>query len=143
MTMTDGAPSVKPWFALIDELEMHARHAGMSREDFVLQYDYFFNAPPSHRCYVFKGPDWLVFARHIEPKDVPENPPPGDCWLIWWYADRGKRGYDKLFHFSDLVYPLPWVSFARPRRGRKDLQYFPFDRIRRLCEASSTPLSGS
>lgn len=132
-----------PWFTLVDELEMHARHADMPREEFVRQYNYFFDAPPEHRCYMFKGPDWMVWARHISPEDIAENPPPGECWLIWWYADRSERGYRRLFHFADLVYPLPWVCFARPRRNRKTLQYFPFERIRRLCEASSPLLSGS
>jgi hypothetical protein len=128
----------------VDMMEMLSRAAGRTREEFALEFNTFMNGPASLRCYVFKGPDWMAFCQHIDPGTHPEAP--GDAWLIHYFFDRsGQRGYRNLFRCIDagLGPQLPYVAFMRPLRGRKALQFFKWERIRRLCDASSPLLSGS
>lgn len=127
----------------VDILEMVARHSGVSREQFIRDFDWFMNGPDESNTYVFKGPDWMALCRIVTHADVEEDEAwPVTCdraWLIYYYFDRQNRGYSKLFKCIDagLGPKLDWVAFSRPLKGRKKLQFFRWERIRRLCDAPS------
>ena len=120
--------------SLVEEMEAVCRHSGYTHKDFCAWFDYYLEAPPEDRCYFLKGPDWLMLARHISPgEEFPEAP--GDAWFIFHASGNALT---KFFDCAALAYPLPYVCFARPLKGRKELQFFKWERIRALCVAGDS-----
>lgn len=116
---------------LIDKMEMIARHSGLSQDEFSRDFNYFLNGPEDSGCYVVKGPDWIVFGRLVDPEIIAEAP--DEAWLIYYYEGSGLSRLVTLVEMG-IVPQRPYVGFMRPLRSRKKLQFFPWDRIRRLCE---------
>lgn len=101
-------------------------------------FDYYLNAPHEDRCYLFKGPDWMTWARHIDPEkdimefgDFPPGKDPEDAWLIYYLQNSRLNAFKTMF--SLFPYPLPYIAFGRAAKGRFNLTFLPFEAIRKKC----------
>ena len=134
MPTKDTVPLDDPLSGPMDVCIETFRKAGWE-EVFPRFLDYYMNAPPEDRCYLFKGPDWMTWARHIDPvkdpleyQDFPRTEKPGDAWLVYYLqAD----GFKPLFRF--FPYPLPYIAFGRAAKGRFSLTFHSYESIRRKC----------
>lgn len=64
-----------------------------------------------------------------------------DAWIVWWaevhpcLRPMSAKSMLRLFlPLLDVAYHKPYISFARPLKGRNHLQYFLTDRLLRLSK---------
>lgn len=115
----------------VDQMEMLARQTGMTQDEFAQNLNAFMNGPQDLRTYVIKTPDWCLLAREVTPEIEPMAP--GPAWVVYFYTGVGLKQIITCVE-SGLGPALPYVGFSRPLRGRKKLQFFEWERIKRLCE---------
>lgn len=59
----------------------------------------------------------------------------GDTWFVFLACGSGP---DLLRRFAHAVpYPLPYVAWARPLRGRTNVEVREFERVKRLCSSTT------
>jgi hypothetical protein len=132
-----SSPEKIPEINLFDECHDIFVRCGLG-DMFSRYFDYWISSPASDRCYLYKGPDWMAWFRHIDPVsspdeyvDFPETLPAGDAWLIFYLASRN-RSVPALYNMAKLLpYTLPYVAYGRAVKKRIGLKFIPMESILR------------
>lgn len=86
--------------------------------------------------YYFSGPDFLMMGWH----DKGAWGCPTELWVVF-YA-RTKNGYNLGDLFKMMPYELPHIGFMRGMQGKKDLKYYPWEHLHKLCKMSGNSIGG-
>lgn len=85
--------------------------------------------------FVFSRPDYFIMGRPVikeaDPSlicELTHRFPSGqcNCWFIFAMAGNMMRAWDIM------PWPMPWFAWEREQGGRRDLRFYPTERIRKL-----------
>lgn len=91
--------------------------------------------------FVFSRPDYFIMGRHVArsaPEELICEPthlfPAADCDCWYIFAMSG----DMMKAWDIMPWPLAWFAWEREQGNRRDLRFYPLDRVRRLSLGRAT-----
>ena len=83
--------------------------------------------------YIFSGQQYFMMGWRQEPCDAYPMLP-DSTWIVFFAYTL--EGYNLGDLFKMMPYELPYIGFIRGLREKKDLKYYPWEHLSKLCNIS-------